>query len=62
MRQPELGERAMHQSVAGRDAMRLAEPATQLGQGGVRTRRNLGPDRIVKPEQFRGHLAPLRAR
>ena len=61
MRQPELGERAVHQPVAGRDAMHRAEPATQLGQGGVRARRHLGPDRIVKPEQLWRHVATLRA-
>src|ERR1700712_1335380 len=62
MRQPELCERAVHQPVACRNAMHLAEPAAQLGQGGVRTQRHLGPDRIVEPEQFWWHVAPLRAR
>src|ERR1700709_2058118 len=42
--------------------MPLPEPAAQLGQSGVRTRRHLGPDRIVEPEQFWRHVAPLRAR
>ena len=62
MRQPEPGERAVHQPVAGRNAVHFPEPAAQFGQGGVRTRGHLGPDRIVKPEQLRGHVAPLRAR
>src|ERR1700712_1171002 len=62
MRQPEFCERAVHKPYACRDAMHLAEPAAQLGQGGVRMQRHLGPDRIVKPEQFWRHVAPLRAR
>ena len=61
VRQPEPGERAVHQAVAGRNIVHLAEPAAQLGQGGVRTRRHFGPDRVVKPEQLRWHMTPLRA-
>jgi len=58
----QLAENRRRSRRSARGARYLfAKPAAQFGQGSVRTRRHLGPDRIVKLEQFWQHVAPLRA-